>query len=162
MHNRTPLNIFNYFELSVYTVLFLIFVLSILGWLVSAIRFDGNFYDILATLVPLVMFGELICGPIRRRVKKLIFNKKDNPLKKSSNLLWWFYLFTIGVFGIANGNYGETVLIILGLLFVMFVVPNIVSDKAEKIVEKAYKKQENNKKNNEKKDKEEYGWQYWD
>ena len=145
MKKSQRLNVFNYFELGLYAVLTLFFVLSMLGWVVSAIRFGGDFFEVVATLVPLVFFGELICGPIKRRVKKLIFNKNDNPLKKSSKALWWFCLFVIVVFGIESGNYWETVLIIIGLLFVMFVVPNLASEKAEKIADKEYKENKKSK-----------------
>ncbi len=139
---KRPITIFNKIEIIIYSIILFLLVLAVLGGIKSVFIHTMGVADF---ILALSLWFTLFFLPIRYRLRK-IFSMPPKELV-STNLLVWSSVVIIIFCGAQTEKLDTAILQVIGVLFLVYFMPKIVSKKAEKIVDKAYKKDNQEKDN---------------
>lgn len=132
---KRPITIFNKIEIVIYSIILFLLVLAVLGGIKSVFIHTMGVADF---ILALSLWFTLFFLPIRYRLRK-IFSMPPKELV-STNLLVWSSVVIIIFCGAQTEKLDKAILQAIGVLFLVYFMPKIVSKKAEKIVDKAYEK----------------------
>lgn len=139
---KRPITIFNKIEIAIYSIILFLLVLAVLGGIKSVFIHTMEITDFILVLY---FWFILFFLPIRYRLRK-IFSMPPKELV-STNLLVWSSVVIIIFCGAQTEKLDKAILQVIGVLFLVYFMPKIVSKKAEKIVDKAYEKDNQEKDN---------------
>lgn len=139
---KRPITIFNKIEIVIYSIILFLLVLAVLGGIKSVFIHTMGVADF---ILALSLWFTLFFLPIRYRLRK-IFSMPPKELV-STNLLVWSSVVIIIFCGAQTEKLDTAILQVIGVLFLVYFMPKIVSKKAEKIVDKAYEKDNQEKDN---------------
>lgn len=118
---KRKITLFNKFEVGIYTVILMSLFLAVLGGIKSVLT--GN-WSLLDFILYLGIWTFLFVLPIRYRLGK-IFSLSSKKII-SDDVLLWLSIIVIVFCGLQVGDFVETFISVLGLLFLGYIVPKIV------------------------------------